>query len=74
MSVPTSSAARLKSSGTNSTPLRMQKLCKPPDALGLGEDAHQLAALVDRADFVRLVAALVRADLMQNYGEVRARR
>ncbi|MFY0615011.1 MAG: hypothetical protein JXQ99_26005 [Hyphomicrobiaceae bacterium] len=34
--------------------------------LGLGEDANQLAALVDRADYVRLVAALVRTSISGN--------
>jgi len=38
--------------------------------LGLGGDVHQIAALVDRAKFVRLVAALVRVSLSGRFEEI----
>jgi endonuclease III len=39
--------------------------------LGLGEDAQALSKLVDRADFPRLVAALIRADLAREIDRLR---
>jgi hypothetical protein len=55
-------------------PFADAKALQAARALGLGEDVHQLAALVDRADFVRLVAALVRANLLGDCREIRAGR
>ncbi len=40
--------------------------------LGLGDDVHQIARLVDRADFIRLLAALVRVSLSGGYQEIKA--
>jgi hypothetical protein len=40
--------------------------------LGLGDDVHQIAHLVDRADFNRLLAALVRVSLSGGYQKIKA--
>ena len=47
-------------------PFADAKALQAARTLGLGEDAKQLAALVDRADYVRLVAALVRTSISGN--------
>lgn len=41
--------------------------------LGLGRDAQSLSKLVDRGEFVRLVAALIRVELSDAYEQLRAR-
>lgn len=45
---------------------------KAARALGLSDDPTKLAGLVDRSDFPRLVAALVRTELAGAHDEVRA--
>ena len=51
-------------------PFADAKALKAARALDLGVNAHQLATLVDRADYARFIAALVRAGLLRNYGEI----
>jgi len=46
------------------------RVAKAAGKLGLPEDAKALARLVDRADFPRFVAALVRVDLAKAYGDL----
>lgn len=44
---------------------------KASDRLGLGKDSEALAKLVSRDDYARLIAALVRTDLNDDYDAVR---
>ena len=58
---------------TNFTRLRTPRHCRLTEAFGLGEDADQLAALVDGADYVWLVAAFVRTSISGDGARIRAR-
>lgn len=51
-------------------PFADKKALAAAQHLGLGKDARALARLVDRSDFPRLVAALVRTNLAKDYDEV----
>ena len=53
-------------------PFADRRALKVAGRLGLGGDAQALARHVDRAEFPRLVAALVRADLARDVDGVRA--
>ncbi|PWE17459.1 hypothetical protein DDZ18_07200 [Marinicauda salina] len=53
-------------------PFADRKALEAAKALGLGSSAEDLAKLVDRADFPRLVAALVRCSLAGDADEIRA--
>ncbi|TGY88245.1 hypothetical protein E5163_10490 [Marinicauda algicola] len=52
-------------------PFADDKALEAANALDLGEDARSLAKLVDREDFPRLVAALVRAGLENDIKDIR---
>lgn len=51
-------------------PFADRKTIRAAERLGLGRDARQLARLVEREDFARLAAALVRTDLQKDYDAV----
>lgn len=51
-------------------PFADKRALKAARRLGLGEDAKTLASLTDRKDFPRLVTALVRLDLANDYDRV----
>lgn len=55
-------------------PFADAKALQAARALGLGEDGPQLAALVDRTNYVRLIAVLVRANLLGDTEEIKAGR
>ncbi len=52
-------------------PFADRRTLAPARRLGLGNDARALARLVERKDFVRLTAALVRCGLDDGYEEIR---
>ena len=54
-------------------PFADKKTLKAAERLGLADDAETLASLVDKGEFPRLVAALVRCDLDNNYDQIEAR-
>ncbi|WP_414832378.1 hypothetical protein [Afifella sp. YEN Y35] len=51
-------------------PFADKKALSAAKKLGLGEDAEELAKQVSHKDFPRLVAALVRADLARDLGDI----
>lgn len=51
-------------------PFADRKALQAAERLGLGGTARQLARLVDRKDFARITAALVRTDLEKDYDAV----
>ena len=51
-------------------PFADKKALKAAGKLGLPEDAEELAGLVPKKDFTRLVAALVRVDLAKDYDAI----
>lgn len=53
-------------------PFADRRALKAAARLGLADDPAGLASLVDRADFARLVAALVRVDLDKGYETIEA--
>jgi endonuclease III len=52
-------------------PYADERVLEAAGKLGLGKDAESLSQLVDREEFVRLVAALVRVELDDGYEQLR---